>query len=129
MKKVAVIMGSDSDLPVVEKAIDTLREFGVPMEVHVCSAHRTPDEASRFARTAAADGFGVLIAAAGLAAHLAGAVGAGTSLPGVGMAMAGGGEAIILCPRGGGGKGPTGRRHSTVCLSGVQFSGDPPGHG
>ena len=90
MKKVAVIMGSDSDLPVVEKAIDTLREFGVPMEVHVCSAHRTPDEASRFARTAAAEGFGVLIAAAGLAAHLAGALAANTTLPVIGIPMAGG---------------------------------------
>ncbi len=90
MKKVAVIMGSDSDLPVVEKAIDTLREFGVPMEVHVCSAHRTPDEASRFARIAAAEGFGVLIAAAGLAAHLAGALAANTTLPVIGIPMAGG---------------------------------------
>ena len=80
-------MGSDSDLPVVEKAIDTLSEFGIPMEVHVCSAHRTPDEASRFARTAAADGFGVLIAAAGLAAHLAGVLAANTTLPVIGAAL------------------------------------------
>ena len=90
MKKVAVIMGSDSDLPVVEKAIDTLRDFGVPMEVHVCSAHRTPEEAARFAKGAAADGFGVLIAAAGLAAHLAGALAANTVLPVIGIPMAGG---------------------------------------
>ena len=90
MKKVAVIMGSDSDLPVVEKAINTLRDFGVPMEVHVCSAHRTPDEASRIARSAATDGFGVLIAAAGLAAHLAGALAANTTLPVIGIPMAGG---------------------------------------
>ena len=63
MKKVAVIMGSDSDLPVVEKAIDTLRDFGVPMEIHVCSAHRTPEEASRFARNAAAEvGFFLVMA-------------------------------------------------------------------
>ena len=90
MKKVAVIMGSDSDLPVVEKAINTLQEFGVPMEVRVCSAHRTPEEASRFARNAAAEGFGVLIAAAGLAAHLAGALAANTTLPVIGIPMAGG---------------------------------------
>lgn len=90
MKKVAVIMGSDSDLPVVEKAIDTLREFGVPMEVHVCSAHRTPDEAGRFARSAVGDGFGVIIAAAGLAAHLAGALAANTILPVIGIPLAGG---------------------------------------
>ena len=90
MKKVAVIMGSDSDLPIVEKAIDTLREFGVPLEVHVCSAHRTPEEASRFARAAASEGFGVLIAAAGLAAHLAGALAANTNLPVIGIPMAGG---------------------------------------
>ncbi len=90
MKKVAVIMGSDSDLPVAEKAIDTLQEFGVPIEVHICSAHRTPDEASRFARAAVAEGFGVLIAAAGLAAHLAGALAANTTLPVIGIPMAGG---------------------------------------
>jgi len=90
MKKIAVIMGSDSDLPVVEKAIDTLRDFGVPMEVHVCSAHRTPEEAARFARSAAVNGFGVLIAAAGLAAHLAGALAANTILPVIGIPMSGG---------------------------------------
>ncbi len=90
MKKVAVIMGSDSDLPVVEKAIHTLQEFGVPLEVRVCSAHRTPDEASSFARSAASEGFGVLIAAAGLAAHLAGALAANTTLPVIGIPMAGG---------------------------------------
>ena len=90
MKKIAVIMGSDSDLPVVEKAIDTLRDFGVPTEVHVCSAHRTPEEAARFARSAAANGFGALIAAAGLAAHLAGALAANTILPVIGIPMAGG---------------------------------------
>ena len=90
MKKVAVIMGSDSDLPVVEKAIDTLRDFSVPIEVHVCSAHRTPEEAARFAGSAAANGFGVLIAAAGLAAHLAGALAANTTLPVIGIPMSGG---------------------------------------
>ena len=90
MKKVAVIMGSDSDLPVVEKAIDTLRDFGVPTEVHICSAHRTPEAAAGFAKSAAENDFGVLIAAAGLAAHLAGALAANTILPVIGIPMAGG---------------------------------------
>ena len=85
MKKVGIIMGSDSDLPVVRKAIDTLREFGVPVEVHVYSAHRTPVEAKEFAANARGNGFGVLIAAAGKAAHLAGAVAANTTLPVIGI--------------------------------------------
>lgn len=85
MKKVAVIMGSDSDLPVVEKAIVTLKEYGVPFEVHVFSAHRTPAETSAFVRNAEQNGFGVLIAAAGKAAHLAGAIAAGTTLPVIGI--------------------------------------------
>lgn len=85
MKKVGIIMGSDSDLPVVRKAIDTLREFGVPVEVHVYSAHRTPVQAKEFAAGARANGFGVLIAAAGKAAHLAGAVAANTTLPVIGI--------------------------------------------
>ena len=76
MRKVAVIMGSASDLPVVEKAVKTLCEFGVPHEVHVFSAHRTPDEARSFALNARANGFGVIIAAAGMAAHLAGSLAA-----------------------------------------------------
>lgn len=76
MKKVGVIMGSDSDLPVVEKAIDKLKEYGVPYEVHVYSAHRTPVQAGEFARTAQENGFGAIIAAAGKAAHLAGALAA-----------------------------------------------------
>ena len=80
MKKVAIIMGSDSDLPVAEKAAAKLEEFGVPYEVHIFSAHRTPDEAGSFARNARAAGFGVLIAAAGMAAHLAGALAANTTL-------------------------------------------------
>ena len=90
MKKVAVIMGSDSDLPVVEKAITTLQDFGIPTEVHVCSAHRTPEEAARFSKGAAGEGFGAIIAAAGLAAHLAGALAANTILPVIGIPMAGG---------------------------------------
>lgn len=85
MKKVAVVMGSDSDLPVVEKAIVTLKEFGVPAEVHVFSAHRTPDEAAAFAMSARENGFGAIIAAAGKAAHLAGAIAARTTLPVVGI--------------------------------------------
>ena len=85
MKKVGLIMGSDSDLPIVEKAIDTLSAFGVPFEAHVYSAHRTPLEAAEFAKNAAANGFGVLIAAAGMAAHLAGALAAQTTLPVIGI--------------------------------------------
>ena len=84
-KKVGIIMGSDSDLPIVEKAINTLVEYDVPFEVHVFSAHRTPDEAKEFAVTARDKGFGVIIAAAGMAAHLAGAIAANTTLPVVGI--------------------------------------------
>ena len=85
MKKVGIIMGSDSDLPVVEKAITTLKEYGVPTEVHVFSAHRTPVEAKNFAANARVNGFGVLIAAAGKAAHLAGAIAANSTLPVIGI--------------------------------------------
>ena len=85
MKKVAVIMGIDSDLPVVEKAINTLKEYGVPTEVHVYSAHRTPEEAAAFSKSARENGFGVIIAAAGMAAHLAGAIAANTTLPVIGI--------------------------------------------
>lgn len=85
MKKVAIIMGSDSDLPVVEKAITTLAEYEVPYEVHVYSAHRTPVEAKAFSESARERGFGVIIAAAGKAAHLAGAIAANTTLPVIGI--------------------------------------------
>ena len=85
MKKVGIIMGSDSDLPVVEKAIDTLKEYGVPFEVHVYSAHRTPLQAKEFSENAIANGFGAIIAAAGKAAHLAGAIAANTTLPVIGI--------------------------------------------
>lgn len=85
MKKVGIIMGSDSDLPVVEKAIDTLRQFGVPTEVHVFSAHRTPEQARDFSLNARKNGFGAIIAAAGMAAHLAGAIAANTTLPVIGI--------------------------------------------
>lgn len=85
MKKIGILMGSDSDLPVVEKAINTLKEYGVPYEVHVFSAHRTPEEAKEFSRNAVKNGFGAIIAAAGMAAHLAGAVAANTVLPVIGI--------------------------------------------
>ena len=85
MKKVAIIMGSDSDLPIVEKAIAVLREYEVPFSVHVYSAHRTPDEAAAFADSAIENGYGVMIAAAGMAAHLAGAIAARTTLPVIGI--------------------------------------------
>ena len=85
MKKIGIIMGSDSDLPTVEKAVDTLKSFGVPYEVHVFSAHRTPAEAKDFSVNARENGFGAIIAAAGMAAHLAGAIAANTTLPVIGI--------------------------------------------
>ncbi len=85
MKKVAILMGSDSDLPIVEKGINVLRDYGIPFEVHVYSAHRTPLEAAEFVKGAKDAGFGVMIAAAGMAAHLAGAVAANTTLPVIGI--------------------------------------------
>ena len=85
MKKIGIFMGSDSDLPVVQKAIDTLKDYGVPFEVHVFSAHRTPVEAKEFSANARANGFGAIIAAAGMAAHLAGAIAANTTLPVIGI--------------------------------------------
>ncbi len=87
MKKVGIIMGSDSDLPVVQKAADTLKSFGVPYEMHVYSAHRTPEQARDFSANARNNGFGVIIAAAGMAAHLAGALAANTTLPVIGIPM------------------------------------------
>ncbi len=80
-------MGSDSDLPVVSKAADTLRQFGVPFELHIFSAHRTPEEARDFSVSARENGFGCIIAAAGMAAHLAGAIAANTTLPVIGIPM------------------------------------------
>ena len=85
MKKVGIVMGSDSDLPVIEKAVKILRELEIPFEVHVYSAHRTPEEARSFSLHAREAGFGVLIAAAGMAAHLAGAIAANTTLPVIGI--------------------------------------------
>ena len=90
MKKVAVIMGSDSDLPVLESCFQTLRKLNIPYETHVYSAHRTPDAAGAFAASARENGFGVIIAAAGMAAHLAGSIAANTVLPVVGIPVKGG---------------------------------------
>ena len=85
MKKIGIVMGSDSDLPIVKKATDILKEFDVPFEVHIYSAHRTPVEAADFAKNARENGFGAIIAAAGMAAHLAGAIAANTTLPVIGI--------------------------------------------
>ncbi len=85
MKKVAIIMGSDSDLPILEKTMDTLKSLGVPYETHVYSAHRTPKQALEFAQNAENNGFGVIICAAGMAAHLAGVVASNTVLPVIGI--------------------------------------------
>lgn len=85
MRKVGIVMGSDSDLPILQKTMDTLDSLGIPFEAHVYSAHRTPDQARDFARSARANGFGAIIAAAGMAAHLAGAIAANTTLPVIGI--------------------------------------------
>lgn len=90
IKKAAVIMGSDSDWPVVKKAVEELKRLEIPCEAHIMSAHRTPQKAAEFAREAKADGFGVIICAAGMAAHLAGAFAANTILPVIGIPMKGG---------------------------------------
>ena len=99
MKKIGIIMGSDSDLPVVQKAVNVLRELDVPFEVHVYSAHRTPEEARQFALNARRSGFGAIIAAAGMAAHLAGAIAAATTIPVIGIpiksAQLGGIDALL----------------------------------
>ena len=99
MKKIGIVMGSDSDLPVVQKAIDTLAEYGVPFEVHVYSAHRTPEQSRSFSADARKNGFGAIIAAAGMAAHLAGAIAANTTLPVIGIPVQsknlGGMEALL----------------------------------
>ena len=85
MKKVGIVMGSDSDLPIIKNATDTLKELDIPFEVHIYSAHRTPEEARDFALGARENGFGAIIAAAGMAAHLAGAIAANTTLPVIGI--------------------------------------------
>lgn len=118
MRKVAVIMGSDSDLPVVEKAINMLVSFDVPFEVHVFSAHRTPVEAREFSLNARKNGFGAIIAAAGMAAHLAGAIAANTTLPVIGIPIASGGlggmDALLATVQ-----MPTGIPVSTVAVNGA----------
>lgn len=85
MKKVGIIMGSDSDLPIIEKAIDILKDFSIPFEVHIYSAHRTPEKAIEFSKNAEDKNFGVIIAAAGMAAHLAGIIAANTTIPVIGI--------------------------------------------
>lgn len=118
MKKIGVIMGSDSDLPVVEKAVDVLKEYGVPFEVHVYSAHRTPEEARAFAVSARENGFGAMICAAGMAAHLAGAFAANTTLPVIGIPIAGtrldGMDALLSTVQ-----MPTGLPVATVAINGA----------
>ena len=118
MKKVGIIMGSDSDLPVVSKAMDTLKEYGVPFEVHVYSAHRTPVEAKDFSANARKNGFGAIIAAAGMAAHLAGAIAANTTLPVIGIPVQsknlGGMDALLSTVQ-----MPTGIPVATVAIDGA----------
>ncbi len=118
MKKIAIMMGSDSDLPVVEKAIAVLKQFEVPYEVHVYSAHRTPEEAKVFSENARKNGFGAVIAAAGMAAHLAGAIAANTTLPVVGIPVASGGlggmDALLSTVQ-----MPTGIPVATVAVNGA----------
>ena len=118
MKKVAIIMGSDSDLPVVEKAIDVLKQFEVPFPVRVLSAHRTPAEAKKFAESARSKGYGVVIAAAGKAAHLAGAFAANTTLPVIGIPVKSStldGLDALLSPV----QMPTGMPVATVAIDGA----------
>ena len=118
MKKVGIVMGSDSDLPIIRKATDMLTSLEIPFEVHVYSAHRTPDEARDFSRNARANGFGVIIAAAGMAAHLAGAVAANTTLPVIGIpcesANLGGMDALLSTVQ-----MPTGIPVATVAINGA----------
>ena len=117
MKKVGIVMGSDSDLPILQKAMTALDELSVPYEVHVYSAHRTPEEARDFSATAREKGFGVIIAAAGMAAHLAGAVAANTILPVIGIPCKGpvldGMDALLATVQ-----MPTGIPVATVAING-----------
>lgn len=118
MKKIGIVMGSDSDLPIVKKAMDMLESFGVPYEVHVFSAHRTPLEAAEFSKTAREKGFGAIIAAAGMAAHLAGAIAANTTLPVIGIPVVsgnlGGIDALLSTVQ-----MPTGIPVATVAVNGA----------
>ena len=118
MKKIGIIMGSDSDLPIVKKAMDMLDNFGIPFEVHVFSAHRTPIEAAQFSKNARQNGFGAIIAAAGMAAHLAGAIAANTTLPVIGIPVIsgdlGGMDALLSTVQ-----MPTGIPVATVAINGA----------
>lgn len=118
MKKVGIIMGSDSDLPIVQKAVDMLKSLEIPYEVHIFSAHRTPVEARDFAVNARNNGFGAIIAAAGMAAHLAGAIAANTTLPVVGIPCKGpvldGMDALLSTVQ-----MPTGIPVATVAINGA----------
>lgn len=118
MRKVAILMGSDSDLPTVEKGITVLRDYGIPFEVHVYSAHRTPVECAGFVKGAYDAGFGVIIAAAGMAAHLAGAVAANTVLPVIGIPISckntGGMDALLATVQ-----MPSGIPVATVAIDGA----------
>ena len=117
MKKVGIVMGSDSDLPIIQKTVDQLRALDIPFEVHVYSAHRTPVEARDFAINARANGFGVLICAAGMAAHLAGAIAANSTLPVIGIPCKGpvldGMDALLATVQ-----MPTGIPVATVAING-----------
>lgn len=118
MKKVGIIMGSDSDLPIVQKGIDMLKSLEIPYEVHIYSAHRTPEEARNFAVHARKNGFGAIICAAGMAAHLAGAIAANTTLPVVGIPCKGpvldGMDALLSTVQ-----MPTGIPVATVAINGA----------
>ena len=118
MKKVGIVMGSDSDLPIVQKAVDMLKSLKIPYEVHIYSAHRTPVEARDFAMNARANGFGAIIAAAGMAAHLAGAIAANTTLPVIGIPCKGpvldGMDALLSTVQ-----MPTGIPVATVAINGA----------
>lgn len=118
MKKVGIVMGSDSDLPILQKAVDMLKSLEIPYEVHIYSAHRTPVEARDFALNARANGFGAIIAAAGMAAHLAGAIAANTTLPVIGIPCKGpvldGMDALLATVQ-----MPTGIPVATVAINGA----------
>ena len=118
MKKVGIVLGSDSDLPILQKAVDMLKSLEIPYEVHIYSAHRTPVEARDFALNARANGFGALIAAAGMAAHLAGAIAANTTLPVIGIPCKGpvldGMDALLATVQ-----MPTGIPVATVAINGA----------
>lgn len=118
MKKIGIVMGSASDMPVVKKAADVLEKFGVPYEMHIYSAHRTPGEARTFADSARERGFGAIIAAAGMAAHLAGALAAATTLPVIGIPVAsalGGMDALLATVQ-----MPSGIPVATVAIDGAK---------